>query len=71
MPILHVAAKQRVEGIAHDRGRADGRVEQRICHHSHDQPLGLTETPRLLDQIGGDQARDDVACDRDEADERI
>ena len=68
---LQVAAKQRVEVIAHNRDRADGRVEEPIRHHSRDQPLGRTEPPRLPDQVAGDQARDDVADDRDEADKRI
>ena len=53
--IYHVAAEQRVESIAYDGDRADGRVEQRIRHHSRDQPLGGAQAPRLPDQAGGDQ----------------
>jgi hypothetical protein len=49
--VLHVGAEHEVEGVADQRDRTYRRIQDRIGHHSRNDPPGRTELPRFPNQV--------------------
>jgi hypothetical protein len=56
---------------SYDRGTGWSDLQERIGHHSRNEPPGRTKLPRFPNQVAGDEAGDHVTGDRHQANDGI
>ena len=68
---LRLARNNTSKASPSTRHGPDQGIDRRVGHHAADHPARGAELACLPDQVARDQAGDEVACDRDQADQAI
>src|SRR3546814_15738304 len=66
--VARVGPKGKVEQIADQRNRADGRVDEGVRPHAGEMPFRHAEVARFPDDIGRHERGQPIADDRDQPD---
>ncbi len=71
LQIAAVRAEGEIEHVADQRHEAEHGIDAEIACHSRDLPFGQAEIARFPDEVGAHRAGDQVADDRDQADDGV